>query len=120
MPRSAPSICGCGYRIASGAACPCQQRAARERKARFDKTRPTARQRGYTAEWERESKAYLKTNPKCRRCDERADVVDHIIPHKGNMRLFWDRSNWQPLCRRHHNSAKQAEERRGKPTEVNT
>lgn len=88
------------------------ERLQRERKARFDKKRPSARQRGYTAEWVRESKAFLKANPQCRRCDLPATVVDHIQPHKGNQRLFWNRTNWQPLCSHHHNSAKQAEERR--------
>jgi 5-methylcytosine-specific restriction protein A len=31
-----------------------------------------------------------------------ATVVDHKIPHKGDMKLFWDRSNWQSLCKCHH------------------
>ncbi|MGX4293979.1 HNH endonuclease signature motif containing protein [Bacillus sp. JK62] len=25
-------------------------------------------------------------------------VVDHIVPHKGGMNLFWDSSKWLPLC----------------------
>ena len=25
--------------------------------------------------------------------------------------LFWDATNWQPLCQSHHNSTKQREER---------
>jgi 5-methylcytosine-specific restriction enzyme A len=29
--------------------------------------------------------------------------VDHIIPHKGNQKLFWDTKNWQSLCEMHHN-----------------
>ena len=32
-----------------------------------------------------------------------ATVVDHIIPHRGDRKLFWDESNWQSLCERHHN-----------------
>jgi 5-methylcytosine-specific restriction protein A len=28
----------------------------------------------------------------------RADVLDHIVPHCGDYRLFWDESNWQGLC----------------------
>lgn len=24
--------------------------------------------------------------------------VDHIVPHKGDPKLFWDRKNWQTLC----------------------
>jgi 5-methylcytosine-specific restriction protein A len=39
----------------------------------------------------------------CVHCEEHgedtaATVVDHIIPHKGDKRLFWDIKNWQPLC----------------------
>jgi len=31
-----------------------------------------------------------------------ATVVDHIRPHRGDAALFWDPSNWQPLCKEHH------------------
>jgi len=31
-----------------------------------------------------------------------ATVVDHILPHRGDEDLFWDESNWQPLCKRCH------------------
>nr|WP_246413968.1 HNH endonuclease [Martelella radicis] len=48
----------------------------------------------------------------CIRCGEPAALVDHKIPHRGDQRLFWDRTNWQPLCHHCHNSAKQSEERR--------
>jgi HNH endonuclease len=24
--------------------------------------------------------------------------VDHIVPHRGDMTLFWDPTNWQTLC----------------------
>lgn len=40
-----------------------------------------------------------------------AKVVDHIIPHKGDQTLFWDKANWQSLCAPHHNRDKQREER---------
>jgi len=51
---------------------------------------------------------FLKRNPLCVECLERgnivpATVVDHIIAHKGDMRLFWDRDNWQALCTQCHN-----------------
>ncbi|WP_216671362.1 hypothetical protein [Mangrovicoccus sp. HB161399] len=26
-------------------------------------------------------------------------MVDHKVAHKGDKRLFWDRSNWQPMNR---------------------
>jgi tetratricopeptide (TPR) repeat protein len=31
-----------------------------------------------------------------------AEVVDHIVPHRADRKLFWDQSNWQALCRMHH------------------
>lgn len=117
MPVKGSRICGCGRLVPSGTSCACEIRRARERKARHDAKRPTARERGYTAEWERESKAFLKECPACRRCGAPATLVDHIQPHKGNQRLFWNRANWQPLCRPCHNSAKQAEERRNQKKE---
>lgn len=32
-----------------------------------------------------------------------ATVVDHVRPHRGDRRLFWDRTNWQALCAPCHN-----------------
>jgi 5-methylcytosine-specific restriction endonuclease McrA len=43
-----------------------------------------------------------------------ATVVDHITPHKGDAALFWDPANWQPLCKRCHDSTKQRLEKGGK------
>lgn len=35
------------------------------------------------------------------------EVTDHIIPHRGDRRLFWDPDNRQPACRWHHDVVKQ-------------
>ena len=77
------------------------------------KTRPrdnrqSACNRGYDTKWQRARLAYLAKHPLCCECErenvvELAVVVDHIQPHKGNKQLFWDSSNWQALCVRHHN-----------------
>jgi 5-methylcytosine-specific restriction protein A len=40
-----------------------------------------------------------------------ATVVDHVVPHRGSQRLFWDPRNWQPSCDWHHNSIKPELER---------
>jgi 5-methylcytosine-specific restriction endonuclease McrA/predicted kinase len=40
-------------------------------------------------------------------------VCDHILPHRGDERLFWDEGNLQTLCKPCHDKVKQAEERRG-------
>lgn len=39
-----------------------------------------------------------------------ATVVDHITPHRGDERLFWDESNHQALCAACHNGRKAREE----------
>lgn len=80
--------------------------------------RPNANKRGYTAEWRKASKKYLQVNPLCVSCDKQgkivlAECVDHIVPHKGNMKLFWDVSNWQSLCNSCH-SRKTVKEDMGK------
>lgn len=71
----------------------------------------TARQRGYDAKWRRERARYLAENPLCVMClamepshVEAATVVDHKIPHMGDKELFWNRNNWQSLCKPHHDS----------------
>lgn len=76
----------------------------------------TTAQRGYGGRWQRERLLFLAQHPLCRMCAQQgraepATVVDHIIPHRGNYRLMWSRSNWQPLCKRHHDSDKQAIDR---------
>ena len=69
--------------------------------------RESASTRGYNAKWRNARIAYLQQNPLCVDCQAEgrivsARVIDHIIPHKGNDELFWDRNNWQPLCQSHH------------------
>ncbi|MCS0494336.1 HNH endonuclease [Ancylobacter sp. MQZ15Z-1] len=112
MPVRAPRICGCGYKVASGRQCACEGRRAAERKARAEANRPTARERGYDGKWDKERAAYLAAHPTCRRCGAPSKVVDHVIPHRGDRKLFWSRSNWQPLCTSCHSRAKQAQEKR--------
>ncbi|HEY1600633.1 MAG TPA: hypothetical protein VGG64_13580 [Pirellulales bacterium] len=51
---------------------------------------------------------FLALHPLCVLCKqggrlEQATVVDHREPHRGNVELFWDVSNWDSLCAWHHN-----------------
>lgn len=85
--------------------CDTHQRAYRREQ---DRWRGSASERGYTHAWHKARNRYLRDNPLCTQCKgqgviKEAGVVDHIIPHKGNNELFWDESNWQSLCTRHHN-----------------
>lgn len=71
--------------------------------------RMTATQRGYNYKWQQARKAFLAEHPLCE-CEEcrkskyplTASVVDHIIPHRGDMKLFWDKNNWQAMNKRCH------------------
>ena len=68
----------------------------------------------YNSRWRKLRKQFLKEHPLCEECKREgivtaAEVVDHVIPHKGNEELFWDESNWQSLCK-HHHDAKTAKE----------
>ena len=46
-----------------------------------------------------------------------ASIVDHVVPHKGDVNAFW-LSELQSLCERCHNSGKKAEEARGYRTDI--
>ena len=72
----------------------------------------------YNAKWARMSKAFLTKNPLCVYCLQvgkttPSQVTDHIIPHEGDVELFWDPLNRQALCKQCHDSVKAKEEARG-------
>ena len=78
-----------------------------------DPTRVTVTNPLYrTKEWRQLRSVVLKQEPLCRMCRAQGRVtqayaVDHIIPHKGDLRLFRDMDNLQPLCKLCHNKNKQ-------------
>lgn len=53
----------------------------------------------------------------CARCElvgqSAGLVADHVIPHRGDRAMFFDRTNLQCLCKACHDGAKQREERAG-------
>lgn len=92
----------------------------------------TSAERGYGYRWQKARAAYMVKHPFCAFClrdvgidyhqDEEAiglecldkgvdlpfaNVVDHMIDHHGDDKVFWDSNNWQSLCFNHHNSEKQ-------------
>lgn len=111
MPVRAPVLCACGRVKAVGQQCSACRPVRATRKP---DTRPSASRRGYNVEWRKARAEFLAEHPYCAcGCGRKADVVDHVIPHRGNDALFWDRSNWQALAASPcHNSLKQAQERR--------
>jgi len=112
MPIHAPRICACGHRVAHADRCACEEQKHQAAKARSDAKRPSASARGYDGRWSKARRTYLASRPMCCRCPSKATVVDHVIAHRGDQALFWDKANWQPLCARCHNVGKQAGERR--------
>jgi 5-methylcytosine-specific restriction protein A len=46
-------------------------------------------------------------------CTLLATLVDHRLPHRGDMVLFWNVDNWQGLCDHCHNVHKARIEARG-------
>ncbi len=84
---------------------------------RDDKKSSTAR--GYGYKWQQARLDYLSKHPLCVFCKTKgfvteANVVDHIIPHNGDQKLFWNRNNWQSLCTSCHSSVKQKQEKQAK------
>ena len=72
-----------------------------------DRRRGSSASRGYGFHWQKARLAYLAQNPLCAQCRASgrivpATVVDHVVPHKGNSKLFWDSGNLQSLCKRCH------------------
>ena len=70
----------------------------------------------YDAWWRRESKLFLLQNPSCADpyrkhlgAQVTATDTDHKIPHKGDVKLFRDKRNWQSLCKSCHSRKTAAE-----------
>ncbi len=109
MPSSPPQACPCGATKPAGQPCPRCGRGKRTRKpSRFRDPKL------YGRRWHEASLRYRAENPLCVMCRDEgrtvaAECVDHVTPHRGNVELFWDQSNWMALCFRHHN-AKSAKE----------
>lgn len=98
----------CGGITVSGPWCPtCAPVQQRRKEAEVEASRPNATERGYDHRWRKYRTSFLARHPLCNNPFHHhapTDVVpaiqvDHIIPHKGDTRLFWDKKNHQALCR---------------------
>jgi 5-methylcytosine-specific restriction enzyme A len=95
---------------------PAGVRSAAEVKRDLDRQRPSAARRGYGSRWRKARAAFLARHPLCAACRAQgrvvqATVVDHVVPHRSDQRLFWDETNWAPACKPCHD-AKTAREGR--------
>lgn len=113
MPRRPNTPCkhpGCGRLVPYGTLY-CE-----EHKPLHQHDRKTTAEKGYGSRWQKARAVYLQSHPLCVRCLAKgryvkATVVDHIIPHRGDRKLFWDRDNWQALCKSCHDSKTMTEDR---------
>lgn len=81
-----------------------------------EQARGSFRERGYTAKWDVAARRFRREFPLCgmrpnglapvmSKCHDEhrltpAYQTDHVVPHRGDQTLFWDRDgNWQSLCR---------------------
>lgn len=104
-PKKPCGYAGCG-RLVDRGYCLAHER---QRKADVDARRGSASARGYGARWRAYRLAFIAEHPLCVQCAERGEVsattdVDHIIPHRGDERLFWDPANHQGLCHPCHSA----------------
>ncbi len=85
-------------------------------------TRATEYKHLYNYRWQQQRKAFLTQHPLCE-CDQCqagkvrvlvANVVDHKVPHKGDLTLFWDPANWQAMNKVCHDRYKALLERSGR------
>lgn len=96
---------------------PYGQKYCEQHKSLHPEENRSAARRGYNRQWQKASWEYLQAHPLCVLCMQkqppryvRATVVDHITPHRGDQKLFWDRSNLQALCKQCHDKKTRAED----------
>lgn len=101
---------GCGAIVPRGR---CQAHRV-SRQQTYDRSRGSRQARGYDDRWARRAAQFKASHPLCgMRLGGRppvmstchgegritlGDQVDHVVPHRGDLRLFWDDTNWQTLC----------------------
>ena len=67
--------------------------------------------------WARKARNQLRSKPLCAICERAgvvmpAEIADHVIPHKGDYKLFWF-GQLQSLCKHHHDGTKKQLENAG-------
>lgn len=70
---------------------PSREVAEARRKAALDQNRPSAKDRGYDADWRAVRKQFLAKHPTCCVCGRPATEVDHILSvrERPDLRLRW-------------------------------
>ena len=114
MPKAAKRMCaqpGCAAVVSEGQYCPWHYHLTqvmemgniKNNSKKFDRYKRGPAEPGNRARWRRARPPILLERPLCASCQAAghtvsATVVDHVLPHGGDDAMFWDVSNWQPLC----------------------
>ena len=103
MPTAALRLCaapGCMTRVRSG-------RCHVHRPKEADRRNVDVRRLYRTPRWAALRQQLWRADPLCVECAKAGRIepwtdLDHIVPHRGDLRLFWDVRNLQGLCASHH------------------
>ena len=82
-------------------------RCADHRRTANDVARGKKNRKLYNRRWEKSRTRYLAKHPLCVTClangkTAAATEIGHIVPHGGDLELFWRSDNWQVLCKSGH------------------
>src|SRR5689334_8855121 len=105
MPWAAKSPCvipGCGQHAQYRGRCSTHMKGMEQERPNVD-----ARKWYHTRRWELLKAQVRAEEPCCGMCLTEGQAVpgtqtDHIVPHRGNEALFFNRQNLQNLCEHHH------------------
>lgn len=68
-----------------------------------------------SATWAEFRVSFLQYNTTCYVCGNPSRIVDHIVAHKGDVSLFWQETNYIPLCKKDHDFITAAFDRHSPP-----
>lgn len=108
MPRSICQYAGCQRTIDKPRYCAAHQQIMDAREKARKNNHQSEFTKLYNWDWRKFRDRYVKENPLCLHCLKEGkltptQVVDHIVPHKGDKELFWNNDNHQSLCVKCHN-----------------
>jgi 5-methylcytosine-specific restriction enzyme A len=106
MPSAPPSFCS-RHGLCHTHATHVHNERAKERRQEIVRTRDPSLHAFYNSgRWKAYRKTHIERSPLCVMCEREGravlgSIVDHIIPHRGDVSLFWAMDGVQTLCVRH-------------------
>lgn len=110
-------------RLAASVAPPADRKEAEAQRSRRRYHEDASRKLYNTRAWRKlRDEVYVRDNYTCQKTGvlclgkhpaPNSPVADHIVAHRGDPSLFWDKANIQTVSKAYHDSEKQREERSG-------